>query len=107
RLSFEKRALLFDLDGDSHVPESINGVVVTRVGRADIDDLLARARTPAGTEPFAGRPTIVGLPAKPPARDEASTAADADDSDLFEPQAAREIEIVEAAVRPAEPEPAA
>ena len=60
RLSFKKQALLFDLDGGSQVPERVGDVLVTRVGRGDIDDLLARAGTPLRTQPFEGTETLVG-----------------------------------------------
>jgi hypothetical protein len=96
RLSFEKQALLFDFEGASQVSERIGDVLVTRVGRTEIDDLLSRARTPLDTEPFGGRPTIVGeIDREPPPAPEPSVTTES-----LEAAAA---EIVEAIETPAEP----
>lgn len=61
RLSFEKHALIFDLSGQSYVPERMEDVVVRRVGRAEVDEMLDRTRTPQETQPFEGdRTEILG-----------------------------------------------
>lgn len=49
-VSFEKHALLFDLDGESLPSEQVGDLHIQRIGRAEILDLLNRTQTPVGTQ---------------------------------------------------------
>jgi hypothetical protein len=114
RLSFEKQALLFDLDGDSRVPERVGEVLVTRVGRGDVDDMLGRARTPLATQPFGGSATVVGdaangtptLETPPPdlvRLDDAEAAVEVEIVEVLEPEATSPV--AQAVGAPGEGEP--
>ncbi len=54
---FDKHALIFDLEGPSRPPERLGDVRVTRVGRDEIADVLARTQTPVGTHVVASGET--------------------------------------------------
>ncbi len=49
---YDKHAIFFDLEGPSKVYERILGIAVRRIGREEIDDLLARAQTQHPTAPI-------------------------------------------------------
>ena len=55
-VAFEKHAILFDLEGSSRLAERVGDIVFRRIGRSDIEDMLARARTRRPTAPVVGAP---------------------------------------------------
>jgi len=48
-VGFDKHAILFEMNGESELPQRVDGVRVVRIGREDIREMLMRARTPLET----------------------------------------------------------
>lgn len=69
-ISFDKTAVVFDLDGDSAPTAVVDGVQVMRIGRADIEDMLDRAPTRLATRPVPDGASELLEPAGLPSRRE-------------------------------------